>query len=383
MGFSWSLFFAQSRKPSTTESRRPSLRHFGEMTDRGPPLVLSNRGQNAQTGHYWYVDNIGIVSAQFSQVHVTLDERKQDFEKDRLMLHVIFVRSDSGRAIGFELHVEQLQTLPVVERCGRIRKGLRCFSGWELECLMGHVTFLGLLRRETMSLFHSVCRFARNFYHQREPLCISARAELEVFAGIMILIEAGFLASDATLSDHGVAQNFWNYSHVAAVGRVPEVRRWTCGTVLARRHAFESADFPVDSCSGKVLRDCFGRPISLDPEMAEIIASERWETDSSFPEVPSRLLSSHSWKKGMADKWFFDDDILRFEAWALVEAAERAAHTPASTRLQDQSSNCALFHPWTIPRRQPPHPDHTFCIGTSGEQHHDQHQMDIERTQQQ
>ena len=137
----------------------------------------------------------------------------------------------------------------------------------------------------------------------------------------MILIEAGFLTSDATLPDHGVAQNFWNYSDVAAVGRVPEVRRWTCGTVLARRHAFESADFPVDSCSGKVLRDCFGRLISLDPEMAEIIASERWETDSSFPEVPSRLLSSHSWKKGMADKWFFDDDILRFEAWALVEAA--------------------------------------------------------------
>ena len=76
--------------------------------------------------------------------------------------------------------------------------------------------------------------------------------------------------------------------------RVPEVRRWICGAVLARRHAFESAGFRVDSCSGELLRDCFGRPISLDPELAEVIASERWETDPSLPEVPSRLLSSHS-----------------------------------------------------------------------------------------
>ena len=75
----------------------------------------------------------------------------------------------------------------------------------------------------------------------------------------------------------------------------------------------------------KVFRDCFGRPISRGPELAEIIASERWETDPSLPEVPSRLLSSHSWKKVMADKCFFDDDILRLEA--LVEAAERSTHS--------------------------------------------------------
>ena len=54
------------------------------MTDRGPPLVLSKWGQNAQTGHYLYVDNIGIVSDQVSQVHAALDESKQDFERDRL-----------------------------------------------------------------------------------------------------------------------------------------------------------------------------------------------------------------------------------------------------------------------------------------------------------
>ena len=96
----------------------------------------------------------------------------------------------------------------------------------------------------------------------------------------MILIEAdwarpwlpGVLASDASLSGFVVAQSFWIVSDVAAV----------C-------HTFVSAGFRVGSCSAEVLRDCLGRPISLDPELAEIIASERWETDSSFPEVPSHL----------------------------------------------------------------------------------------------
>ena len=37
----------------------------------------------------------------------------------------------------------------------------------------------------------------------------------------------------------------------------------------------------------------FCRPISLDPEMVEILVFERWETDPKFPEVPSRLLPSH------------------------------------------------------------------------------------------
>ena len=48
-----------------------------------------------------HVDNIGIISDQFSQVHAALDESKQDFERERLLLHENSVRSDSGRRNGF------------------------------------------------------------------------------------------------------------------------------------------------------------------------------------------------------------------------------------------------------------------------------------------
>ena len=49
--------------------------------------------------------------------------------------------------------------------------------------------------------------------------------------------------------------------------------------------------FRVDSRSVEVLRDVFGRPISLDLELVDTTASELWETDSSFPEISSALES--------------------------------------------------------------------------------------------
>ena len=87
-------------------NRQLSLHRSVEMTDRGPLLVLGGRGQIAQTGPYLYVDDIGIFCDHVTQMHMVLNESRQDFEKSRLMLHQISVSSGSGRALGFELIVE-------------------------------------------------------------------------------------------------------------------------------------------------------------------------------------------------------------------------------------------------------------------------------------
>ena len=81
-------------------------------------------------------------------------------ERNRLLSHEISARSHSGRALGFELRVEPLRTLlsppwsvlVAFETCRRMGTATPD----------GHVTFLGLLNRETLSLFHCVYRFARN-----------------------------------------------------------------------------------------------------------------------------------------------------------------------------------------------------------------------------
>ena len=71
------------------------------MTERGPPLVLGKQGHNAQTCHYLYVDNNGIVSAQSSQFYAA--------EKRRLMLHTIAVSSGSGPAPQMSLRWVEFQ----------------------------------------------------------------------------------------------------------------------------------------------------------------------------------------------------------------------------------------------------------------------------------
>ena len=103
-------------------NRRSSLLHSVEMTDRGSSPCPGHSRQNAQTDHHLHVDNIGIVSDHVSQAHLAVDESKKEFEKDRLMHHEIAVSADAGRALGFELNVEQLRTLRTVERFGQIRK---------------------------------------------------------------------------------------------------------------------------------------------------------------------------------------------------------------------------------------------------------------------
>ena len=101
---------------------------------------------------------MALPAISFHKFTRALDESEGDFERDRLLLHEISVKSGFGRALGFELDVEQLRTLLTVERFGRICKGLRCFlkrrhvAGWELEGLMGHVTFLGFSAVSTGSL---------------------------------------------------------------------------------------------------------------------------------------------------------------------------------------------------------------------------------------
>ena len=53
------------------------------------------------------------------------------------MLHEISVSSGSGRPLAFELNVEQLRTLPTVERSARIRKRFRCFLKSQTRRRMG------------------------------------------------------------------------------------------------------------------------------------------------------------------------------------------------------------------------------------------------------
>ena len=59
-----------------------------------------------------------------------------------------------------------------------------------MECVVGHCTFLGLLRRESLAVFHTICRYIQRYGEQFAPLWPSVRDELRAFRGLMPLLES-------------------------------------------------------------------------------------------------------------------------------------------------------------------------------------------------
>ena len=92
-------------------------------------------------------------------------EAQLDFESDRLLFHEVEFFNDVGKAFGCEIDVRQHKVRPTAERFANVRQairfalGQRYLAGWQLEMLMGHITFLALLLREALASFHATYRF--------------------------------------------------------------------------------------------------------------------------------------------------------------------------------------------------------------------------------
>ncbi|CAK0895503.1 unnamed protein product, partial [Prorocentrum cordatum] len=309
MGFSWSLHFAQTAN-SVRLGRQPSLVRSQELSDRGPSLVFGGSRVMEQAGHCMYVDNAGVMSFDGGLVRQALAEAQRDFDHDALRFHEMEVLEHGGSSLGWHLDGDSRLARPGSRRFGLVRQGVRALlrlkkiAGWQLEAVLGHITFLCLMRRELLSIFHVVYRFVRESCGKFQPLWASAREELVAFVGAMVFIEADWgqpwapyvYASDASLHGFGVSQSLWSTADVAAVGRVPEVSRYRLGGARAREHAFEVAGFRVDPESGEVERDFLGRPVRLDRGAREILEAARWERNGDFPEVPSSLLAKDRWR---------------------------------------------------------------------------------------
>ena len=116
-------------------------------------------------------------------------------------------------------------------------------SGQMLEIVIGHATFAGLLRREVLSVFHTVYKFMREHYLTPAPLWPSVREELKTFAGLMVFLVSSWVmpwnsvvsCSDACEEGYGVCTRWLPPDLVARVGRTRERDRYrSAGHVRAR-----------------------------------------------------------------------------------------------------------------------------------------------------
>ena len=149
--------------------------------------------------------------------------------------------------------------------------------------LVGHITFLCLVRRELLCIFSTVYRFIQDSYLDSQKLWASVVQELTVFKGLMVFLESPWdrewnslvLASDASLTGYGVSKAWWPTAVCRDVGRIRERDRFRdANGVGARASALSAAgldDFPTESD----WRNIQGR------------SAGEVECCSMFPEVPA------------------------------------------------------------------------------------------------
>ena len=112
-------------------------------------------------------------------------------------------------------------------------------------------------------------------------------------------------STDASESGYGVNRAFFDRSCVAKMGRVREISRFRLKDGhSARENALDSMRF--------VGKDVLGASVEGGDD-------DCWERDECFPEVPIEVVDKRTWDVCMYGKWFFDDNILRLEAQALLK----------------------------------------------------------------
>ncbi|CAK0908876.1 unnamed protein product, partial [Prorocentrum cordatum] len=255
MGCTWSLYLCQS----VTELRcqlAPAIAGSAPLSDLGEPLVLKIVCGTEQVEHCVYVDNMGVLGQNGERVSNSLDELVRAFVAVGLKVHGREVRSDGIEVLGVVLDGQRLQTRPSLKRVWRARQALvgvlrmRAVRGHDLRALLGHCTYLGLVRRPVLSVFHACYRFVSKVQKECAPLWRSCREELEAFKGLLPMIVSDWWlpcnrwvqCSDASETGYGVSGSYWDLESLNVVGRCRERRRFrTEEGQEARRSALTAA----------------------------------------------------------------------------------------------------------------------------------------------
>ncbi|CAK0875099.1 unnamed protein product, partial [Prorocentrum cordatum] len=176
MGWAWSPYVAREANARQMDLTK-ELRGAHLLQDRGPPLVLQGGRDDAGRGKYCYVDNLGLT------------------------VHETEVACECGVVLGIEVGGARGRTRPTAKRFWRARGSIQevlrrgVCSGQELEVLVGHMTFVGLIRRELLSIPHGAYRLVKKLCYEKAPLCVK---EEKAFCGAMVFLEAKWVPGVAS-----------------------------------------------------------------------------------------------------------------------------------------------------------------------------------------
>ena len=331
-GFSWSLYFAQKANEYLAGSISP-LTDAKLASDRGGPVILHVSKDVDSSAHFYvYVDNLGVISVDESEVKVAMEELQACFNSKGLELHGSEITQGSVEALGCVLDGNRMRSRCNAKRLWRVHHGIkgllnrgRC-SGKALEIVIGHCTFLGLISRGSLACFHSVYSFIQKNYGQVASLWQSVVNELTAFMGLCFLLVQDWwrpwnrlvTSSDSSLVGYGACKSWWPKDLVAESGRVQERSRF-------RRRDSHSARESALVAAGFHLKGTTWSPV--DEKTMNEIAESGWEVVDDFPEIPSGALKRNLWTPVFWGKWEHKENIGILEARTILKSIKRVCMT--------------------------------------------------------
>eukprot|EP00438_Fugacium_kawagutii_P004403 Skav208531 [mRNA] locus=scaffold3037:66464:70014:+ [translate_table: standard] len=184
MGWAWALWWCQRLHERIAE--RSGLLPEERLQDfSAPPL-----------GKFWhvqYVDNLHVMGSDRDEVLSRFRKAVAALREAGLTVHEEEEFEEQTKILGWQ-YDKVGKFRPSAQRVWKVRLALRHLlrrgraSGQEIERLLGHITFIALGRRESLSIFGECYTFMQRRYRAVVPLWKSVRKELEIWDGISPLI---------------------------------------------------------------------------------------------------------------------------------------------------------------------------------------------------
>ena len=160
--------------------------------------------------HIEYVDNFIALSTDKTWVEQTVNMVVEVLESRGLPMHEISSSASEEELLGWDIAGKETAVRPARTRLWKVRLAIRSIvrhgkcSGRELERVVGHMSFISLINRPSLSVFNAVYSFISRHYNQYVPIWTSVRRELEIWDGISPLLwydMSAQISTDVTMSD--------------------------------------------------------------------------------------------------------------------------------------------------------------------------------------
>ena len=306
LGCSWALHFCQAH---VNIALRTGLGRHRLLFDKTPAPLLSD----AEPAVSVYVDNGGILSTQRGKANTLRRQLERKLGEVALPTHEAEAETDDLEMLGMRLH--DGRAARTRKRAWRLKLATEELlkvgfaTGVQMASLIGHFSFVFLLRRPCLSVFCTIYQFILRAGVRRRSLWNCVRRELQATSGLLVLA-----FSDLSLQ---VQQQVY-CSDACPQGWAAHVREWPLQEV--ERQLAWNERWRFKWTEGQPARS---RALNNSNEQSDLDGD--WAIEPDFPEIDPSLLAPSSWQLLKRGRYTYKEPIHLKEARAMHFNARRVA----------------------------------------------------------